>query len=244
MRRLWGWGQKVIDIAGLLDGLAIERPVFHSEADFQLGLGIQIAKTAGTPVRLEYRPFRDEKMYLDVYLPMVGVAMELKYKTQWLEVELKGEPFVLTYQKAHDNARYDFLRDVQRLEHAMKEGSATRGVAVLLTNDPLYWSPPARSDTADADFQLGEGRVLRGELAWKTVADRHGRKEPIRLRGSYELRWRDYADVASVQPEGEALTSKHGRFRYLAVELAGSSGGFEISAACSPEVVESPPLRP
>lgn len=170
-------------------------------------------------MRLEYRPLRDEKIRLDVYLPSIGVAVELKYKTRRLEVELQGEPFALMDQRAHDNGRYDFLKDVQRLECVMKEGSVHQGIAILLTNDPLYWSRPSAANKADAEFQLEEGRELGGEMAWTTVKNRHERKAPIRLRGSYELAWREYAHVGSARSSFEPSGLRYGRFRYLAVEL-------------------------
>ena len=216
---------EVIDVADILGELAVERQVFHSEKDFQVGLGMQIGKTMGIPVRLESRPLRGEKMYLDVFLPTIGVAIELKYKTRTLDVELHGEHFELMDQRAHDNGRYDFLADVKRLEYVVEEGPVERGIAILLTNDPLYWTHPRRTDTADAAFQLDDGRVLRGELAWRTAGNRGSREGPISLRGSHELVWRDYPVVSSERPETETVGARYRTFRYLIVEITGDGRG-------------------
>ena len=212
---------EVIDVADILGGLAVERQVFHSEKDFQVNLGMQIGKTMGIPVRLENRPLRGVKMYLDVYLPTMGVAIELKYKTRKLDVELYGEHFELKDHTAYDNGRYDFLADLERLEYMVVEGAVKRGIAILLTNDPLYWTRPRRTDTADAAFQLEDGRVLRGELAWRTAGSRGPREAPICLRGSHVLEWHDYAVVGDGRPGTETVEARYRTFRYLAVELTG-----------------------
>ena len=207
----------VIDIGHILDGLAAERPVFHSEKDFQVGFGMEAVKALGTPVRLEYRPTTTEKVYLDVYMPRMGLAVELKYKTRRLEAEIGGERFSLTDQRAHDNGRYDFLADLQRLEGLVASDAVEWGVAILLTNDPLYWSAPRWADTEDAAFQLEDGSVLDGELAWQTKRDRRKRESPINLRRSHRLAWRDYSVVGVGGCGGTAVQGKHRAFRYLAV---------------------------
>ena len=90
---------------------------------------------------------------------------------------MSGERFVLRDQRAQDIRRYDFLRDVQRLEDEVSEGRAGQGFAILLTNDPSYWQPPQRDETVDAAFRIHEGRNVNGELAWsqlRPVREQHG----------------------------------------------------------------------
>ena len=89
------------------------------------------------------------------------------------------------------------------------------GCAVLLTNDSAYWKVPGTRDTVDGAFRIHEGRDITGELAWAQRAGPgtvKGRESPIRLRGSYQLRWREF----SMFP-GKA----YGLFRYLAVPVIG-----------------------
>lgn len=205
----------MVEFSTLLEALAAERPVFHSEADFQFALAWKVRETTGQPVRLEWKPFAAEKIYVDLLLPRAEVAVELKYLTRGLEANCNGESFALADQAAHDIRRYDFLKDVARLERvAAGSGRIKKGVAILLTNDSAHWRPPTRQNTVDAEFRIHEGRTASGPLAWVAHAGRgttRGREDPIVLEGSYRFHWRDY---------GSPVQRRHGQFRYLAVEVS------------------------
>ena len=206
----------MLDITDVMIELARRRPVFHSEADFQHEFAWRIHRIMSDGgVRLEYKPFPNESVYLDLWLPGIGVAVELKYCTRKLELEHNGESFALRDQRAQDTRRYDFIKDIQRLERVSKDRTEVRaGFAVLLTNDPSYWQQSSRPDTVDAAFRLDDGRGVTGELAWSERAaagTTKGREEPLRLDGSYELQWRDYYADSS----GE----RYGQLRYLAVQI-------------------------
>ena len=207
-----------LDIHGLMQELSKSRPIFHSEADFQHALAWQIHESMpDSQIRLEY-PYQSEgskKMYLDIWLPEGETAIELKYFTRKLEPVYDGERFALKNQDARDISRYDFLKDIQRLERVVIGGErqARHGYAVLLTNDQLYWETPYRAGTVDAAFSIHEDRELTGELAWAAHAGAgttKGREDPIRLKDSYTMHWQDYSNFA-----GE----KYGKFRYLAVAV-------------------------
>jgi hypothetical protein len=128
----------MLDIHHLMSELARSRPVFHSEADFQHALAWQIREAMpDCSVRLEFKPFPDDdkRMYLDIWLPTVGVAIELKYPTRKLELNHNDEYFSLADHSAQDIQRYDFLKDLQRLENVVaRHQPAKAGYAVLLTN--------------------------------------------------------------------------------------------------------------
>ena len=130
----------MLDLPGLLSRLSRKRPLFHSEADFQHALAWEIHhKFPDAKVRLEYRPSSVEvKMYVDIWVVMAGGktwAIELKYKTRSLDVVVEGKRYRLLNQSAQDIARYDFLRDVVRLERITQTSSEICGAAILLTND-------------------------------------------------------------------------------------------------------------
>ena len=206
----------MLDIADAMIELARRRPIFHSEADFQHAFAWCIhSLMLDGDVRLEYKPFPTEPVYLDVWLPGIGVAVELKYCTRNLKCTHNGESFALRDQAAQDIRRYDFIRDIQRLERVSKERTEVRaGFAILLTNDRSYWQQPSRLNTVDAAFRLHDTRRISGEMAWSERASAgtiKGREEPIRLAGSYELQWRDYVDIRG---------ARHGQFRYLAVQIS------------------------
>ena len=207
-----------VDIAGILDGLAVGRPLFHSEADFQFALAWHLREKTGLDLRLEFKPFPKERIYLDIWLPSIDLAIELKYLTSELDV-CAGNEFFGLREQPQDLGRYDFLKDVARLERVVAElPQASGGIALLLTNDPLYWDPSRRrANTDDAEFRIHEGRHLPKKMDWpdeKRAKKGKERESPIFLTGSYEPNWRDYGRRIA----GAAKT-KNDQFRYLAVEV-------------------------
>jgi hypothetical protein len=210
----------MLDIHHLMSELARSRPVFHSEADFQHALAWQIREAMpDCSVRLEFKPFPDDdkRMYLDIWLPTVGVAIELKYPTRKLELNHNDEYFSLADHSAQDIQRYDFLKDLQRLENVVaRHQPAKAGYAVLLTNDSGYWNVPQNANTIDSEFRLHEGRTITGRLAWSERAGRgttRNREKALEIQRSYDLHWRDYSAFGRARNE---------RFRYLAVPVTPS----------------------
>lgn len=202
----------IFDMHAVMERLAVRRPIFHSEADFQRALAGQIEEMHACEISLEHKPFPNDEMQVDIWLPTEGVAIELKRRTRSVQVEHGGEQFTLKNHSAEDQGRYDYVKDVQRLEKVVDGLDAARaGFAVLLTNDPLYWNRGRGGTISDAFF-LYEGRHLAGRMEWAAHARKgstQGREEPLSLRGSYDLRWRDYSD----------LPVKYAQFRYLVVKV-------------------------
>ncbi len=204
------------DLAAVLFELASHRPIFHSEADFQFAFAWQWQQHAPeAKVRLEYPlPSGERRTYADLWIQEAGITsyLELKYWKRVLHVISEGERFDLADQAAYDISRYDFIKDLVRVERIVRLGHANRGYVVAMTNDPLYWNP-GRQNTADADFRLHEGRLLSGELTWGPKAGpgtTKGRRQPLRLVRDYRCRWLPYSQ----------LPGQYGEFRYfcLAVE--------------------------
>ncbi len=146
-----------IDVHLLMKALAVERPIFHSEADFQFALSTRIyAEYPECEVRLE-KPFQFDggAIYSDIWLPESAIAIELKHFTREVSVCVEEEFFALKDHAARDLARHGFLADVQRLEELVwDDGHPVRsGLAVMLTNDPGLWLPSPRK-TNDLNFHL------------------------------------------------------------------------------------------
>ena len=207
----------MIDMDGLMGSLADSRKVFHSEADFQHALAWHMHQAMPeSQVRLEVDVMQVEhqRRFLDIWLSLEGIAIELKYKTRGLELEQDDEPFVLRNQSAQDQGRYDFLLDIQRLELIRSNLEQCKAAyAVLLTNDSSYWKVPTHRDTVDADFRVHEGRAISGELAWAPHAGPgtvKSRESPIEIKGSHRLRWQEYSSFPG---------KSYGRFRYLVVSV-------------------------
>ena len=201
-------------IEGILADLARKRPVFHSEADFQHALAWQIHKSfPEASIRLEYRPFADERFYVDIWSKDLGIAVELKYHTRKLSISIADEYYQLKDQAAQDITRYDFCKDIMRLEKIVQAYPCFTGYALMLTNDSAFWKPPLRKNPVDEEFRIHEGRILTSELKWSQRASpgtTAGRSKPIYLFGKYFLRWRDYSNLD---------VSGYNRFRYLLVEI-------------------------
>jgi len=99
-----------------------ERPIFHSDADFQHALAWRILLSVpDAQVRLEYRLQLAERIYLDLWVRTAdgSVALELKYPTRKLQCRVAGEEFALKDQSAQDVRRYDFIKDIARLEQVV-----------------------------------------------------------------------------------------------------------------------------
>jgi len=209
----------MIDLIKIIENLSSTRPIFHSEADFQHALAWKIhEQVKDCAIRLEYKPpHLIRRYYVDIWCFREGLvtAIELKYKSRRLHVNVRGEIFDLLNQSAQDIGRYDFLKDIQRLEEVGLNKSNYEGYGIFLTNDSAYWGFPRDDQTVDAEFRIHEGRTLSGKLNWKLSASegtmRH-RKETIHIKNVYSLKWRDYS---------EPNAGTYGQFRYLLVKTNG-----------------------
>jgi hypothetical protein len=209
-----------LSVSAVLTALSEQRPIFHSEADFQHAIAWQMHKRLPrASVRLE-RPVEvshlDKRLHVDIWIEQDDhvLAIELKYKTRALQVHVGNERYALRSQSAQDLGRYDFIKDIGRVEDIVADRAPhASGYAILLTNDPSYWTQSRNDSTYDVNFRVHEGSTLQGSLGWAPGASegtRRGREDLLQLRKSYALRWADYARLAD---------ATYGRFRYLLVEV-------------------------
>lgn len=207
----------MIDISGIMKALSSERPAFHSEADFQHAFAWLLhERVPGARIRLE-RPLSVESttLHLDLSIESADafVAIELKYKTRRFSGSLGGEDFRLANHSANDCGRYDFLKDVHRLERIVCSVPTPKsaGYAILLTNDPGYWMPTAR-ETVDSQFRIEDGRGVSGILSWSpdaSVGTMRGRESPLCINGKYSMQWDYYSEPSAGT----------GKFRYLSIAV-------------------------
>ena len=206
--------ERKVDIRLVLAALAAKRPMFHSEKDFQLHLAWEL-KSLGSEVCLEYHPARlDGNTVIDIFVERPErVAFALRYRMRPFRYEIKGQRYALKANVATYFARYDFWRDVERIETVVGHGTASRGCVLFLTNAPQYLSISKRKDANDAAFRMHEGRaVSAGSLKWSpgtAAGSMKGLEKPIYLSGRYTLHWSDYSK----------LPGTNGRFRYLLLEV-------------------------
>lgn len=200
-----------------LSTLARHRPLFHSEADFQHALAWELHnRLPNARIRLELPVLHNNKLlHVDIWIVHENwvIAIELKYKTRKLATHVGDEQFMLLNQSAQDLGRYDFIKDIQRLENLTAGRTGAVGYATLLTNDSSYWSVPRDNRSVDAAFRLHENRTLHGVLGWVENAlagTMRGREESFQLKGNYLLHWNNYS---------HPVTESNGTFRYLTVKV-------------------------
>lgn len=208
----------MLEVQKTLIALAVRRPIFHSEADFQHALAWEIhERLPKASVRLELPvEVNKQNLHIDIWIVTDAkvLAIELKYKTRKLSCFSANEQFRLKDQSAQDIGRYDFIKDIQRLEHLAHCQYDLTGYAILLTNDRSYWQNSISSNTADADYRVNDGRILSGVLDWGVNASdgtKKNREQPLSLYGNYSLNWEDFSIPCR---------DANGVFRYLTVKVA------------------------
>lgn len=195
-----------------------DRPVFHSEADFQHALAWVAHKSdPSLQVRLETRLGPGMRLDLQFSRPDLGThfAVELKYLTAVWDGAWDSEEFHLLNHGAQDIRAYDAVKDIQRVEQFVTGRTGWIGAVVVLTNEPSYWQRPGHGRATNADaFRIYEGNLLTGVRVWGPntgAGTRKGRELDLDLKGEYVCRWSDYSH----------LDGARGRFRILHFAVQG-----------------------
>ena len=214
----------MIDIENILKQLANKRPVFHSEADFQHALAWEIQTCypkANIRIEKPYK-FYNKNYYIDLVVETDDVisGIELKYKTQKPKpsdfILNENERFYLKNQRAKSWGRYDFIKDICRLEGFCNHSEVTKTnkkiicYAIFLTND-LSYNKERKSSPVDVAFGIHHGRYLSGELKWSDKASASimfNRKNPLKLLLEYNLSWQEYSQI------------ENQKFEYLLVKIS------------------------
>ncbi|RFU63083.1 hypothetical protein [Bacillus sp. V59.32b] len=207
-------------VLSILTTLSNERPIFHSEADFQHALAWEIHKeNTNNKLRLEYNPaIADRNMYLDIWVTYPNgsrTVFELKYITKKISLQLNDEAFNLKNHGAPDLARYDFIKDIVRIETVCNSLASTNGYAIILTNEPALWKQTVLRDKIpnDIEYRIHHGKILEGQLKWGVNTGQgtmKSRETSLNLLGSYKLNWLPYSKVTD---------SNGGEFRMAIVEV-------------------------
>ena len=206
----------MVDLNAAMRALAGQRPIFHSEADFQHALAMGISKADTTAqIRLEFRPVSHERSYIDLWVSDGNrkLAIELKYKTRSVSVDWLEERFDLANHGAQDLGGYDVWKDVQRVERICAHRPDVYGHVIFLSNDATYWREPTSEGTVGSAFRLHDGRLASGGLFWASHAGNgtiKNREKPVKLDGSYRITWNDYSRLGA----GPGLT-----FRYTIIPV-------------------------
>ena len=160
------------------------------------------------------------QMYFDVMVEKDGLfaAIELKYAT----ANVKPQPLVfgeevpngveiIKYQGAQNLVMYNYRKDIRRIEALKVFPNVVGGIALIITNDPIYWSLPY-SNSGYFAFSTHEGNLVGpGELKWgDNIGDTiNGTHPNFVLDSGYNSNWNDV-----LNPEHNENTNLVG-FRYL-----------------------------
>jgi hypothetical protein len=179
--------------------LSEKRPAFHSESDFQHAFAWQLhLQHPNIELRLEYSHLVSGRpIHIDIIAKGNGlkIPIELKYKVKKQNFVAIDEEYALSYQGAHCQGRFDFLKDIARIEQFCSQVPSPYGYAIFLSNDSAYWNAPGKGKYIDIDFRLTHGRTAQGDLRWGSSATegaRQKRSENILLTGQHKLAWRNY----------------------------------------------------
>ena len=218
------------DLSSLLDGLALSRPIFHSEADFQHELAFAL-RSENLYVRLE-QPFDLQKRVKNYpnkcELDLLSIresdkfrtAIELKYFRTSFSCEVDGEEFHLVNTWGTNLSRYDSWADFQRVQWLVDEGFASKGYSVVLTNASDAWQVNSETgNTYGKNFSLHQGRCYqRGErLDWhrdpteKSIGAKRLSGSPISIPNDGRCVWYPYSRLINAE-------NRNTEFRYLIFE--------------------------
>lgn len=196
------------DIASFITS---RRELMFNELDFQLRLALALLKSGRyDDIDVEYSLPRsiiadydwDSSLRIDLVASRAGeyCPVELKHPTRAVNRPITrfGRDFpgetVMKNQGAQDLVRYNFWKDVRRLELLRRIFPAVSGgVAVMLTNDSSYTRPP-RPASKCAPFSMHPGHsVGGGTVDWFGTPAVIATHPPFTLDGTYSLTWRQTA---------------------------------------------------
>lgn len=200
------------NISLVIDKLRESSKIFSKEADFQQEMALMIRKLyPSATVKLEYNPTYDDRAAIDILVIIDNkwYPIELKYKTKKLNIVVDNIAYHLKDHDANNESCYLYLKDIEKIEKFKdNEPLFEKGYTIFLTNDLLYLKEP-RESSQYIEFSLYEGAIKSGTMNWKREAVKKGFEEPITLKGTYTLNWKEYS----------TLDSENGTFMYLVNEI-------------------------
>lgn len=176
---------------------------FMNERDLQMHLAIALKNSPHNYDKVEveyYVPLKalgksyiwKNEMKVDIVVEKGGefIPIELKYKTKSipdLQIPRFNEKIkdaeIIKDQSAQNLAKYDFWKDVRRIELLEKRFKAvTGGLAIFLTNDPSYQREPKENAMSYThSIEGGDHGPVRNALSDERIQ--------FRLRQNYTIEW-------------------------------------------------------
>lgn len=193
--------------------------LFLCERQFQFDLAQEISKNFNNcVVHLEFpseKPCCGRLAFYDIVLEEENqyFVIELKYKTKSADIFYKNIKYSLKNQSAQDLGRFDFLKDISRIEQWNQfnpNRTFAGGVAVILTNDSSYWKKTGENCNYEAFALKDKTTIVAGKKQWSSENlnyDGHDRKNGLNLLNDYDIKWVNY------------YKDENNEFRYLLEEI-------------------------
>lgn len=165
--------------------------------------------------------------YLDLYVKLNEkiYGFEFKYKTKELSVKNSILSFNLKNQGAQDLLRFEFRKDIHRLEYLKyitidDNPKIDIGFAVILSNDSTLYNNITK-ETADKELRFSDDTTIKGgSFKWHPKDDKGAwLKEykytmDLKLRNEgYSVKWNTYIEIKN------NLNKKNCIFKYCVVEV-------------------------
>lgn len=192
-------------------------------------------------------PWKND-IYVDIVVEKDGqfVAVELKYATRAISQQpevfcmnlkafaqnfnLKNQIKIIKNQEASNITMYNYWKDVHRIEALTHIPKVIGGVAIILTNNKLYWEQP-KHNPAYSNFSTAEGRTVKEKMTWNTKNNGEDVSKEIsgghpnfQIDASYECHWDD-TKITVKDTQGNSLEKKSPDwFRYMITEVKASKG--------------------
>jgi hypothetical protein len=202
--------QTSMEIASIIKSIN-SIPVSQNDLRDKLGRQLQ---AEGYHIQIN-RDFVRDKVDLWAEKGNERIVIEVRYKTALLHTIHNGIDIHLKNQAAQDISRYDFLKDLEKLEKVTAQRPGTKGYAVLITNDRNYWDKSTRVTSVDEEFRIHQGRFVQGLLTWQNASGgtTFNREQAIHIKGQYRLNWQPFLTIGQ---------GKNESFQMLIVEVIGT----------------------
>ncbi len=195
--------------------------MFHSENHLSAWLALTLKKMlvlSSTPKLQKAGFYENKRLRLDMLFEHRGreYAVELKYARGAMgrggSLLYKGDVYYAPSSGAADDiTRFNFLKDVMRLESEIPKRDKTVMFALLLTNIRTLWEK-GNETSNDHAFHI-DGNIQKGTLKWKWTPSKETLKrtgESLTIDGNYSAKWRTYTKIPKL---------KNKIFRYLLVKI-------------------------
>lgn len=210
----------------IINFLENQTELMLNEMDFQMQLSLHLLLTNHyEDVNVEYYlPTKNthllegynwnSNMRVDIVVSREGefIPIELKYPTKSVTRDVSrygviiNDFPVLRNQGAQDLVKYNFWKDVRRVELLKKIFPSVKyGLAILLTND-LNYLKETRSEAACSGFSTSGKYSVGGEMKWKEEVALKTSHPDFYLEGQYQIKW-------------NPLTIDNETFQYTVVEV-------------------------